>query len=53
MTKNQVIEMTGQNVYQIWLSIAMSRFDHLDPEHSFKLGELFVHELLQQDPELE
>lgn len=51
MTKQELIEKTGESIYGVWLRIAERKFDPLDPEIAFEYANLFVKELLKQHPE--
>lgn len=50
MTKQEVVERCGKNVYCIWLELAMRHFNEQDPNASFVLAENFIKELLCQNP---
>lgn len=50
MTKQEVVEKTGRNIYAIWLEMAMRHFYEEEPEQGFKVAEIFVKELLLQEP---
>lgn len=49
MTKEQLVEHTGKNLYQIWLEMAMRHFDYRDPELSFAIARAFLSELEKQN----
>lgn len=51
MTKQEVIELTGQSVYLIWVQMAMQVYEPLDPQASFETASDFIRELLRQEPE--
>jgi hypothetical protein len=53
MTPKEIVECTGKNVYQIWLEVAMREFDAADPRSGFKMGEIFVDALLDENPHFE
>ena len=50
MTKNQIVEATGRNVYHIWLDVAMGRYvTGTTPKQAFDHADRFVEELLKRN----
>lgn len=49
MTKQEIVEIYGQSIYQIWLRVAISAFRDNDAHFSFKLADQFVAALLERE----
>ena len=49
MTKQEIRELYGQSVYQIWLRVAISEFDGGEPSSAFQSADRFVKELMKRD----
>ena len=47
MTKQEIRELYGQSVYEIWLRVAIKAFDLEDTQTSFKAADEFVSALLE------
>lgn len=51
MTKQEVVELCGRHVYEIWLQVAIRNYDPLDPQAGFEIATGFIKALLEQNPE--
>ena len=47
MTKQEVIELFGQSVYEIWLRVAIAAYGEHTLENSFKRADDFLSKLLE------
>lgn len=50
MTVQEVMNLCGRSVYQIWLEMAIRHYNDQDPEHGFVIADSFIKELLRQEP---
>lgn len=49
MTKEQVIEVFGRSVYELWMEVALKHFDCTNPDAGFVDADLFIETLLAQE----
>ena len=51
MTKQEIIEIYGQSVYEIWLQVALTSYAQSgNALESFGAADYFVRELLEREP---
>lgn len=50
MTEKEIAQYCEKSLHQIWLEMAMRHFYEEEPEQGFAVAEIFVKELLRQEP---